>query len=75
MTSEMMKGQFPSVSLCGMVFIELFQHVEKYVNDDLEVRPEWLKSAAKKAYSKLDKYYPTSDGAVYIIGSSKLMKI
>jgi len=37
--------------------------------------PNWLAVAAKTAYEKLDKYYPTSDRLIYVMATSKIVII
>jgi len=69
-----------TLSTCSMVYHYLFQHLESYINGGdasssvppKENVPEWLSRAAEKGWVKLQKYYPDSDGGVYVVGTSKL---
>lgn len=39
--------------------------------NDVQKYPTWLVEAAQRGYDKLEKYYPSSDGLVYIVGTGK----
>lgn len=84
MTTMLSTKQFPTISYCAMVYIKLYNHLESYIVDPQKKLkgidpktgkqyPTWLQDAANKAFQKLDKYYPSSDGLVYIVGTSKLL--
>ena len=78
----MMSEQFPTISLSALVYVELFQHIETIMKNGLKEHDRGfdkateaaIRRAAKDAYQKLDKYYPTSDGAVYIIGTGSSLR-
>lgn len=38
---------------------------------DIRLYPEWLVTAAKQGLSKLEKYYPSTDGLVYVVGTGR----
>lgn len=81
----------PSLSRVSSVYQLLFDHLEKYIdNDEDEIptkrartsnhrqrpeRPEWLINAAKKGWEKLQKYYSATDGLVHIVATGKFLKI
>jgi len=80
MTIEISKHETPGMAICGIVFIQLYGHLEKYMVDPRrnltgidpktnELYPSWLRDAAKAAWTKLDKYYPYTDGMVYVVGT------
>lgn len=50
-----------------MVYIELYTHLEKYTTSN--GYSGTLVTAALNAITKLNKYYPSSDGLVYVIGT------
>lgn len=79
----MERTDYPSMSICGLIYVHLYQHLEQYILDPKRkltgvdpatglVFPEWIQRAAKCAYEKLDKYYPSSDGLVYIISTGNI---
>lgn len=75
----------PTISRIAVVYQELFNHLEKYVKNeshdiglppskrakrnDNRNYPTWLVEAAQRGFDKLEKYYPSSDGLVYIVGT------
>lgn len=75
----------PTMSRIIAVYQGLFDHLEKYVKNDssdtgllpskrikrneTHMHPAWLVEAAQRGLDKLEKYYPTSDGLVYIVGT------
>ena len=80
MTLELERAGFPSLSVCGMIYIHLYRHLEQFIKDSSmklsginpatnNPYPDWLQAAARKAYDKLDKYYPATDGLCYIIAT------
>ncbi|CAG7733509.1 unnamed protein product, partial [Allacma fusca] len=66
MTKTISVQLVPTMSLTGLVYIQLFRHVEAYKSNSRAQLP--IVEAAKLAYIKMDKYYPSSDGLVYIVG-------
>ncbi|CAG7816454.1 unnamed protein product, partial [Allacma fusca] len=66
MTVYLSKAKVPSMALSAAVYIELYNHLEGYTKE-MGHRDE-ICAAAAAACSKLNKYYPTSDGLVYIMG-------
>lgn len=88
LTAKTMDGKFPTISLCALVYMQLFKHVESFMapansstgramqsENDPPNAPEWLQEAAKQAYDKLNKYYPSSDGEIYVIGTGNVTSI
>lgn len=77
----------PTISRISAVYQMLFDHLEKYIKSDrdetdalpakrtkrnnIPTYPTWLVDAAQRGLDKLEKYYPTSDGLVYIVGTGK----
>lgn len=75
----------PTISRISGVYQELFNHLEKYTKsesgdtgllpskrakrNDIQQYPVWLVDAAQRGLDKLEKYYPSSDGLVYIVGT------
>ncbi|XP_035708216.1 zinc finger BED domain-containing protein DAYSLEEPER-like [Folsomia candida] len=54
------------MSLSAMVYMELYTHLESYSIE--KGHSEIVVKAAINACDKLNKYYPTSDGLVYVVG-------
>lgn len=76
----------PTISRVSSVYQILLNHLEKYKkNESVEQpakrkknnsekasqHPEWLVHAAKLGLDKLEKYYPSTDGLVYIVATGK----
>jgi hypothetical protein len=57
------KANRPSMSLTAAIYINLYNHLESY-----NKKGGWMMKVAKLACEKLNKYYPTTDGLVYIWG-------
>lgn len=83
-TTTLSESGVPKLSRTVCTYNALFDHLENYlVAQDTSYRtrrqqrlnqntyPEWLQKAAESARDKLTEYYPTSDGVVHIIGTSK----
>ncbi|CAG7732349.1 unnamed protein product, partial [Allacma fusca] len=66
MTLDLSKAHQPNMALSAAVYIELYKHVEKY-STETGSRSE-IVEAAVAACEKLNKYYATSDGLVYVMG-------
>lgn len=84
MTLQVKSNEYPSISLYALIYIHLYRHVEKYIPETSKPThgidqttqqkyPDWLISAAKDAYNKMDKYYPESDGLVYVVATGNLI--
>ncbi|OXA47595.1 putative AC transposase [Folsomia candida] len=80
MTELMSKQDFPTISFCSLVYSKIFLHLEKYrVDAKRKLKaidpktgrpfPTWVRIAAKEVHEKLDKYYPSSDGLAYVVGT------
>jgi hypothetical protein len=61
----------------------LYTHLEAFITDPKinlkgidpitkEKYPAWIQNAAIKAIVKLNKYYPTSDANIYVLGTGIL---
>lgn len=77
----------PTISKISSVYQVLFNHLEKYgqneghdtgllptkrtKRNDNRMYPTWLVEAAQRGLDKLEKYYPSTDGLVYIVGTGK----
>jgi hypothetical protein len=83
MTVLMSKQDFPTISFCAIVFYKIFSHLEKYIVNTKRglkgINPttkkpyaDWIRMVAQKCYDKLDSYYPSSDGLVYVLGTGTL---
>lgn len=75
----------PTISRIASVYQVLFNHLEKYTKaetrdtesvpskrmkrNSIRMYPSWLVEAAQRGLDKLEKYYPTSDGLVYIVAT------
>ncbi|XP_021967047.1 zinc finger BED domain-containing protein DAYSLEEPER [Folsomia candida] len=59
-TNYLQEGVIPTMALSALIYQKLYDHLENYSNDN--THSEWILVAAKQAYDKLNKYYPTSDG-------------
>jgi hAT family C-terminal dimerisation region/Domain of unknown function (DUF4413) len=78
-TVFMSSEKFPSVSFCAMVYNTVFDHLKAYIPDqnkksstdsgNVNETPDWITAAAQSAWNKLEKYYPSSDGLVYVLGT------
>ncbi|CAG7815583.1 unnamed protein product, partial [Allacma fusca] len=66
MTVYLSKAKIPTMALSAAVYIELYNHLESYKKAN--GKGEEICSAAAAACDKLNKYYPTSDGLVYVMG-------
>lgn len=66
MTLYLEQKGIPTMSLSVMIYIELYNHLESY---SVEGHSAFLVKAANLACTKLNKYYPTSDGLVYVVGT------
>ncbi|CAG7819475.1 unnamed protein product [Allacma fusca] len=64
-TLQLSKSKSPSMALTAAVYIALYEHLESFKKG--KVGAEML-NAAEAACDKLNKYYPDSDGLVYIMG-------
>lgn len=69
MTLQIESTEYPLISLCGLIYVNLFEHVEKFSKNNANEYPVWLVKAAQAAYEKLDKYYPSTDGLSYVVGT------
>jgi len=83
MTAHVSKQETHGMTVCSMVYIHFYRHLEHYIMDPkrklsgtnpitAEIYPSWLREAAKSAWHKLDTYYPSTDAMVYIIGTSEI---
>lgn len=75
----------PTISRIATVYQVLFDHLEKYgkveirdtesvpskrmKKNSIQMYPSWLVEAAQRGFEKLEKYYPASDGLVYIVAT------
>ncbi|CAG7826066.1 unnamed protein product [Allacma fusca] len=66
MTLHLSKAKQPSMTLSAAIYMELYKHLESY--NSRSNLPKEMMVAAKAACEKLNKYYPESDGLVYILG-------
>ncbi|CAG7718884.1 unnamed protein product [Allacma fusca] len=64
-TLQLSKSKSPSMALTAAVYIALYEHLESFKKG--KVGADML-NAAEAACDKLNKYYPDSDGLVYIMG-------
>ena len=65
----MSQENIPTMSLSVMVYMELYNHLEGITID--QGHSGIIVEAASKACTKLNKYYPTSDGLVFVMGTGK----
>lgn len=75
----------PTISRVSAVYQVLFEHLEKFKSDrdlseptskrvkrnvsNIPTSPSWLVQAAERGLAKLEKYYPSTDGLVYIVNT------
>ncbi|CAG7832563.1 unnamed protein product, partial [Allacma fusca] len=66
MTIQISKAKSPSMALSAAVYIELYNHLETFSVDNCSSSE--IVTAAAAACEKLNKYYASSDGLVYVMG-------
>lgn len=64
-------AQFPTLGQSVPVYNYLIDMIEDFLDKQVDPQSENLINAANSAKSKLLQYYPTSDGLVYVIATSK----
>ncbi|XP_035700490.1 uncharacterized protein LOC118433049 [Folsomia candida] len=77
MTELMSKQDFPTISFYSLVYSKIFSQYGVDAKRKLKAIdpktgrtfPTWLRNAAKEANDKLERYYPSSKGLMYIAGT------
>jgi len=65
----MSKTTYPTLGCSVPVYNYLIDNIEDFLDEKEKERPNDVVTAANRAKNKIQKYYPTSDGMVYIIAS------
>lgn len=71
-TQMISKETAPNIASSTMIYNYLLKHFEDATTKKRREKnrnPDWLVDSAKKGLVKLEKYYPESDGKVYVIGT------
>ena len=71
-TIKMSTNRSPTISNTSACYHLLFKHLETYTSPvNNSKHPDWIVTAAKMAWFKLQKYYPTTEGLVCVAATSK----
>jgi hypothetical protein len=64
-------GNYPTIGMAVPTYSYLLDIIDDFLADSSN--PSDLKNAARQAKTKLEEYYPTADGLVYVIGTSMVI--
>jgi len=73
-TTMISKEKTPNVASTTMIYQYLFVRFDEAINNP-KGKPEFVNAISKSAKTKLEKYYPDSDGKAYVIGTSTFLFI
>jgi len=66
----MSNAQFPTLGQSVPVYNYLIDMIEDFLEEKVNSTSEDIINAVNNAKNKLQKYYPSSDGLVYVIATS-----
>ncbi|CAB5363041.1 unnamed protein product [Rhizophagus irregularis] len=69
-TLEMSSSYFPTLGQTVPIYNYLIDKIEDFLDEETDTKSEDVVNAANNAKNKLQQYYPSSDGLVYIIATS-----
>ena len=62
--------KYPTLNQSVLIYNYLIDKIEDFLDEKVNSNSENIINAANSAKNKLQKYYPSSDGLVYIIATS-----